>query len=203
MVRHAAVAIPWARVVFVAALVVALMEVVARRPAATWLLEAASVGLLAAGAAWCFDEPAAAVVDPTPRTLAWRTGARCLGLVPLLAAWTWAVLRGWDTSFDRPVQIAVQGFVAVLAATAWTATRRAMGATHPGARVAPVIVVVALCWPVTGRLADRVPLFPLPAHPPTIWDASRAWWWAVAAVATGALALALTDIRWTMIRRGR
>jgi hypothetical protein len=203
MVRHAAVAVPWARIVLVATLVVVLMEVVARRPADTWLLEAASVGLLAAAAAWCFDEPAATVVDPAPRTLAWRTGARCLGLVPLLAAWTWSVIRGWDGFFDRPAQIAVHGFVAVLAATAWTVHRRALGAAEPGARLAPVVVVVALCWPVSGRLADRVPIFPLPAHPDATWDTSRLWWCVLAAVAVGALALALTDIPRRMIRRSR
>lgn len=203
MLRHAAVAVPWARVGLVAALVVTLMEVVARRPAATWLLEVAAVGLLAAAAAWCFDEPAAAVVDPAPRTPAWRTAARCLGLVPLLAAWTWSVVRGWDGFFDRPAQVAAQGFGAVLVATAWTVARRAAGAAEPGARFAPVAVACALCWPATGRLADRVPIFPFPAHSAASWDASRWLWCAAVAGAAVVAAITLTDRLPRVIRRRR
>lgn len=203
MLRHAAVAVPWARIGLVAALVVTLMEVVARRPAATWLLEVAAVGLLAAAAAWCFDEPAAAVVDPAPRTPAWRTAARCLGLVPLLAAWTWSVLRGWDGFFDRPAQVATQGVVAMLVATAWTVARRAAGAAEPGARLAPVAVAFALCWPATGRLADRVPIFPFPAHPAASWDMSRWLWWAAAAGAAVVAAIALTNLGPRVIRKLR
>lgn len=203
MLRHAAVAVPWARVGLVAGLVVTLMEIVARRPAATWLLEVAAVGLLAAAAAWCFDEPAAAVVDPAPRTPAWRTAARCLGLVPLLAAWTWSVARGWDGFFDRPAQVAAQGFGAVLVATAWTVARRAAGAAEPGARLAPVAVAFALCWPATGRLADRVPIFPFPAHSAASWDTSRWLWCAAAAAAAVVAAITLTDRFPGVIRRRR
>ena len=203
MLRHAIVAVPWTRVVLVSALVVVLMEVVARRPTATWLLEVASVGLLAAAAAWCFDEPAAVVVDPAPRTAAWRATARGLGLLPLLGAWSWSMARGWDGFFDRPAQVAAQGVVAVLVGTAWTLTRRAAGVAEPGVRLAPAAVAFALCWPATGRLADHIPLFPFPHHSDAAWDLSRGLWCAAATGAGVVLLVVLTDRLPPVIHRSR
>ncbi|MEU0312929.1 hypothetical protein [Nocardioides sp. NPDC006273] len=64
----------------VGVLVLVLMERVARWPWTMWPLEGITIGLLAAGTAWCFDEPAAEVVDAAPRHLTWRTGARATGV---------------------------------------------------------------------------------------------------------------------------
>ena len=84
--RYAGRAVPWTRVAVAATLIVVLMDVVRRWPWNMWLLEGTAVGLLAAAAGWCFDEPAAAVVDPAPRGLAWRTAARVAGVLVLLGA---------------------------------------------------------------------------------------------------------------------
>ncbi|GAA1505773.1 hypothetical protein [Nocardioides humi] len=204
MRRYAGSAVPWGTVALVAAVVVGLMELVARHPVTMWILEPASVGLLAAAAACCFDERAGAVVDPAPRSLAWRTLARTSGLVPLAAAWTWAVVRGWDSLFGRPWEVATQGYVALLLGATWSVVLRGLGTPSPGARIAPAVVPLAVCWPVAGWLQRRVPVFP---HSPSDafgdWDLSHAGWQAAGLVAVVLLVLSLAEARWWMIRRTR
>src|SRR5215210_5226740 len=116
MLTYAGRALPWARLGLVSALVVVLMEVVHRWPWTMWPLEGVAVGLLAAGAAWCFDETAASVIDTAPRRLAWRTAVRASGLVLLLVAWLGAVLWSRESLFGHPWAVAAQGIAAVIAA---------------------------------------------------------------------------------------
>ena len=64
MLIYATRGVPWPRVTTAAALVVVLIELVRWNPWTLWPLEGTAVGLLSGATAWCFDETAAAVVEP-------------------------------------------------------------------------------------------------------------------------------------------
>jgi len=69
------------------------------------VLQGCAVGLLTGAAAWCFDEPAAAVVDTAPRSLLWRTGARADGLLFLLVWWGLTVALSHPDLFGRAADV--------------------------------------------------------------------------------------------------
>ena len=196
MIRYAAAAVPWTRIATAACLVVALMELVGRWPWTMWPLEGAAVGLLAGATAWCFDEPAAAVVDPAPRSLRWRTVARASGVLVLVAAWVLSVWRAWDNLFAHPWAVTGQGIGACLAGAAWATWRRSGGEPSPGLVLATSVVPVATAWALIRPFEKEFPVFPYGYEGSGDWDISQAGWTLAAAGAAAILFAALADARW-------
>jgi hypothetical protein len=198
MIRYAARAVPWERVVLAAGLVVVLMELVRRWPWTMWPLEGVAVGLLAAATGWCIDERAAAVVDAAPRGLVWRTAARATGVVVLLAAWGIGVYVARDSLFDHAGYVAAQGVAALLAASAWCCWRRSSGEPGPGSTLALAVLPACTGWALVRPLSGSVPVFPYADGSGDYgdWNASLAGWSVLATAAVVLLAAALADVRW-------
>lgn len=201
MIRYAAHAVPWPRVGVSAVLVIVLMELVGRWPWDTWPLQGMAVGLLAGAAAWCFDEPAAAIVDPAPRSLAWRTWARGSGVLVLAVAWALSVGRAWDGLFGHPWVVTVQGAAAMLAGAAWTTWRRAAGVATPGMPLAITVVPMVTGWALTRPLEQQLPVFPYAPEGSGDWGASLAGWTCLGVTAVVILLTALADAPWWTVSR--
>lgn len=202
MLGYAARAVPWSRVLPAAGLVLVLMELVRRWPFTTWALEAAAVGLVAGAVAWSLDEPAARLVDTSPRSLAWRTCARLPAVGLVLAAWALAVARTWESFAGHGSTVLLQGLAAAAVAGGWATWRRAGGVAMPGIVFAAGVVPGALVWGLT-RLSDWVPVFPYVAAPRADWAASARGWWIAGGLALVVLAAALADARWWTVRPGQ
>jgi hypothetical protein len=198
VIRYAVHAVPWGLVGVAAVLVLTLMEFVGRWPWQTWALEGAAVGLLAGAAAWCFDEPAAAVVDPAPRSLAWRTLARGSGVLVLATVWAVAVGRAWDSLFGHPWVVALHGVAALVAGAAWATWRRAVGAASPGMSLAISVVPLLTAWALVRPFGEHLPVFPY--SPEGDWGASLAGWAVLCVAAVVLLLAALADAPWWTVR---
>lgn len=198
MLGYAGRAVPWARLGVVSALVLLLMEVVRRWPWTMWPLEGVAVGLLAAGAAWCFDETAASVVDVAPRHLAWRTAVRASGVALLFVAWAGAVLWSWESLFGHAWAVAGQGAAAMIAASAYATWRRAGGDPVPSRAVALAAVPTAAFWALLRPWDQSVAVFPYADAGTGLgsWGGSSALWSILAGAALLVLAAALVDSRW-------
>ncbi len=190
MLRHAARGVPWPLVAVTALLVPGLLALVRLDPWTLWPLQGVAVGLLAGAAGWCLDEPAAAVVDPAPRGLAWRTLARATGITALLAAWSAGVWWARDELFDHPWTVFGQGLAATTIATAWVTWQRARGEACPGQRWALAVVPVTTAWALVRPLDRHLPVFPYTSAAPG-WGTSAAGWTTVAVLAGVVLALVL------------
>lgn len=201
MLRYAVRAVPWTRVWTAALLVVVLMELVSRWPWSMWPLEGAAIGLLAGATAACFDEPAAAVVDPAPRSLAWRTTARASGVLVLAAAWALSVGRAWDSLFGHPWAVTVQGITAMLAGAGWATWRRSGGEPAPGIVLAAAAVPFVTAWALVRPLDEEVPVFPYAYNGFGDWQLSLIGWTVAAGCAAVLLLSALVDARWWPVRR--
>lgn len=203
MITYAARAIPWARVVLAAVLVVLLMELVRWNPWALWPLEGTAVGLLAGASAWCFDEAAAVVVDVAPRSLAWRTAARTPGLLCLTLVWCAVVWHAGDGAlFDRSGRILVEGLVALALGAGYAGWRRAWGEPMPGLVLATIVVPLTSAWALVRPFGATVPAFPYGTNSASEWAASTVGWVALGTVALVVLAAALTDAPWWPVSRG-
>ncbi|MET7398060.1 hypothetical protein ABZS66_31670 [Dactylosporangium sp. NPDC005572] len=206
MLHHAARAVPWPLVAAASLLITGLLAAVRYDSWTLWPLQGTAVGLLAGAVGWCLDEPAAAVVDPAPRGLAWRTLARTAGIAPLLAAWCAAVWWARADLYGHPWAVLVQGFAAATVATAWVTRRRAAGEATPGQRWAIVVVPVTTAWALVRPVEEHLPVFPY-GYGDAFgdWTISSAGW-AVTGL-TAALMLAATLIRdgrpWYRPRAGR
>lgn len=202
MLRYARQAVPWALVAVSTAVLTLLIALVEYDPWRLWPLQGIGVGLLAAATAWCLDEPAAAVVDPSPRGLAWRTAAR-LPAVALLAA-VWCIGCWWarDSLFGHPWSVAIQGLAAIAMALAWTTVRRAGGDATPGQRLALTVVPVSTAWALVRPAQEWVPVFPYATTSLADWDASTLGWAAAGTIAIAVLVGVLaTDGRRPSLRR--
>jgi hypothetical protein len=196
VIRHAAQAIPWGRIAVVSALIVVLMELVRWNPWVLWPLEGTAVGLLAGAAAWCFDEPSAAVVDTLPRGPAWRAAARTPGLVLLLAVWTLVSLHAGHSLFGHGDAVLVQGCAAMTAGAALATWSRGRGEATPGLRIAAVVVPVATAWALIRPLRSGLPVFPYGTSSLSMWHASTAGWVVLATLAVLGSVFPLTESRW-------
>nr|BFE59813.1 hypothetical protein GCM10020063_043390 [Dactylosporangium thailandense] len=194
MPRHAARAVPWPLVTVAALLIAGLLAAVRYDNWTLWPLQGTAVGLLAGAVGWCLDEPAAAVVDPAPRGLAWRTLARASGIAVLLAAWSAAVWWARTELYGHPWAVLGQGYAAAIIATAWVTWRRTRGEATPGQRWAIAVVPAVTVWALVRPIERHVPVFPY-AFGGGFGDWTlSARGWAVAGGA-GAVALALALIR--------
>lgn len=206
MIRYAVRAVPWSRCLVGMALLVVLMECVRRWPTEVWLLQPAAVGLLAGIAAWAQDEPAAAVVDPSPRSLTWRTAARAPALLLLTALWTSLVLHSTSSLHGHAAAVLVQGCAAIALGAAWAGVQRARGVASPGVAFAAAELPVCMALGVLSSFVDWPPLFAHVAASGAAWS-ELARVWAIGAIAAlMVLAAALADARWWGLRissRGR
>jgi hypothetical protein len=204
MVRHAARAVPWTRICLAAALAVVLMELVRWNPWVLWPLEGTAVGLLCGATAWCFDEPAAALVDTAPRGPAWRAAARTPAIALLLGVWTATVFHAGDHAlFGHRDAVLVQGLAAQAAGAALATWSRSRGAAAPGTRIAMVVVPVTTAVALTRPLARAVPVFPYLTSSGSAWDASTTGWVLVAVLAGAVVTAALSENARLMLARSR
>jgi len=183
-------AIPW-QVPLCGGLVTGLLvALVAWDPWTLWPLQAIAVGVLAAAAGWCFDEPAAAVVDVAPRGLAWRSAARALPVLALAGFWCGAVAIARQAFFGYPWHVAGQGVAAMALAAVWATWRRSAGHARPGARLTVLVVPACAAWGLLRPAERALPIFPY-APTPGPWQSSAILWAAAAGVALlgGALTL--------------
>jgi hypothetical protein len=190
VIRHAVRAVPWAVIALGIGLVPLLLLIVEHWPYELWPLQGTAVGVLAATTAWCFDEPAAAVVDTLPRHLGWRTAARCGGVLVIVVVWGLAL--GWTHTgyFGHARDVAWQGVAAVLFTVALVTWRRSRGAATPAKAVAAAVVPIAMFVALVRPFETHLPLFPYTSTGD--WAASRVLW-SGAAVAALALLLALVN----------
>lgn len=183
MVRYARQAVPWTLVAVSAAVLALLIALVEYDPWRLWPLQGIGVGLLAAATAWCLDEPAAAVVDPSPRGLAWRTAARLPAVVLLAAVWCIGCWWARDSLFGHPEAVAIQGLAGAAMALAWVTVRRCGGHATPGQRLALTVVPIAAAWALVRPAEDWIPVFPYGPNSIADWDTSTMAWVVVGAVA--------------------
>lgn len=198
MTTYLARAVPWRAVTVVGLILVLLLAALSLRVTRLWPLEGCALGLLAGAAAWCFDEPAAAIVDPAPRTLAWRTVARASGVAWLVAWW---VLADWlvrGTFHGHALAVGLHGVAATLAVTAVVTWRRAAGVPRPGAAVAALVTPTAVFLALGRPFPRTIALFPYVYGGP--WRAASLWWGTAAAVSLGLLLVTLVDVR-ALVRR--
>lgn len=149
--------------------------------------------LVAAAAAFVFDDPAASITQPTPVPVRLRAGARImvqLGVVT--AAWSVVVaFASWRSAGALPVAllfVELATFVAVgWAVAAWW--RRGSGDFRAGHVAAPALLVLFLA---ARELPQRLSLFTWnPAD--GAWTAAQTRWAAIAAVAVVAVIAALRE----------
>ena len=200
MITYATRAIPWPTVLTASGLVVLLMELVHGWPYRTWALQGTAVGVLAAGTAWSLDERTGPVVDASPRSLAWRTGARLPAIAGMAGVWVLVVHHSWDSFGGHGGTVLLHGLGAMTVAGGWTTWRRTGGEPAPGTAVAVGVIPIALLWGLT-RLSTWVPIFPYIAASPEAWSTSTVGWWAAAVLAVVGAAAALCDARWWRLRR--
>jgi len=193
VIRYAARAVPWPLVAAVCALAPVLMAIVAAWPESMWPLQGATIGLLAAAAAWSMDESAAAVVDSLPRSLRWRTAARATAVVPLALTWAGCILVAGDRLPPHAGVFLLQGAAALLFAVAVATWRRAGGSATPGMRLGSATVGIAAVVALVRPLPDALPLFPIWDF--EAWTRSLVLWSGLAAGSAVLLAAALADRR--------
>jgi hypothetical protein len=191
MTRHAVRGVPWLVVLFGVAPVPALLRIVEEWPYTVWPLQGIAVGLAAAAAVWCFDETAAAVVDTLPRSLAWRTASRLLGVGVVLGVWLLSVAWTSAAFFGRPGHVAWQGVAAIAAGSAYATWRRSRGTPTPALGAATGLVCSAAFLALARPLHDQLPVFPYLATGP--WATSAVLWAVLGVASIGALAVLLAE----------
>ena len=184
------------RVALAAWLIVVLIELVRWNPWVLWPLQGTAVGLLAGATAWCFDEAAAAVVDPLPRGLAWRTAARASGVALLAATWIAVVIHAQNTVFfGHRNAMLVQGLSAMLACGALALWRRSRAEATPGLSIATAVVPTTTVWALVRPLSTSLPVFPYGTATTGAWLASTVVWAAIGVAACVLAAFVLADLR--------
>lgn len=198
MVRYSVRAVPWTRLVLALLTLAALLEVVRRQPWTMWPLQACAVGLVAAAAAWCLDEPGATVVDAAPRSLLWRTAGRSIALGAVLAAWLALVWWSRGSLFGHAGDVALQGLAALVLVSAAVTWARSGGSATPGTTAAAAVVPIAVFVGLARPFAEEVPIFPY--GPDDDWQLSRSMWTALLAAGVVIGLAALADTRWRRVR---
>jgi hypothetical protein len=201
--RYARLGTPWRRVLGLCIVATGLMTTVAARPGSLWPLQGLTVGLIAAGTAWCVDEQAAPVVDTLPRNLRWRTTARTLVACPLAITWVLCILIWRRELPPHPAVLILQGITAMAAAVAYGAWRRAHGAAAPGGGFA--VAAVTACVAVTLAPLGGAESALFPAWSVGGWRTCGLIWTAMLSGSTLVLCITLRqpDARRPSTRRGR
>jgi hypothetical protein len=193
MIRYAARAVPWGLLGAGAGLMIGLLLLVERWPYMLWPLQGAAVGLLAGTTVWCFNEPAASLVDTMPRSLRWRTAARSTGTLALVAIWLIALQQTRSGYFGHAEDVAWQGITLAAAAAAYMTWQRSRGSTGPARALSAGIVAITLFIALARPFDEVLPIFPYTAGDD--WATSRLLWAAVPA------AVLLLTARFPMFHR--
>lgn len=146
------------------------------------LLLVRAVGVVAVlGVVFVLDDEAAATIEASPSTLAWRrllrlVTATVLVAVPWTGTWWRVAAHGTDLPWaGLTLELAVLSALALATAAAVT---RWSGSTDPGVATTPAVFVVVLG-------AFQLPArFALYGSPGPGWDAAHARWWGLLVAAT-------------------
>lgn len=207
MIRYAARAVPWPEVAGATVLLGVGLGVLLTWPSmwrSLWL----PVLALVAMAAWAMDEPAAAVVDATPRPLRWRTLARLTAVLPAGALWiAFSVHEGGlaaphPASGQTGVLLLIGGGGLALGAAVATTLRRRSRAT-PGQ---PTAVVIGLLLAGLGVLPQHLLPMDLALFPEDgvhEWDWAQHFWTVLVICSVLALVAATSPSLRPPITRGR
>ena len=145
------------------------------------LLLVRAIGVMAVlGAAFVLDDEAAATLESSPSTVAWRRSLRFLTAailvaVPWAVAW-WRVDAHGTSAPWAGLTIELAALLALALATAAGVTRWA-GTTDPGVATTPVVFGVVLG---AFQLPPRLALYGAPGPG---WDAAHLRWWVLLAAA--------------------
>lgn len=197
MIRYATRAVPWPEVAAATAVVGIGVAVLLAWPS-MWRSLGLPVVALIAVAAWAMDEPAAAVVDATPRPLRWRTVARLVAVLP--AGALWAAFSLHEGALPVPHQAAghtvvlllIGGGGLLLGGAVATILRR-RGLAMPGQQTA---VVVGLLVAAVGAFPRHLPLHPalFPELGVRDWDWALGFWTVLVIGAVVALVAATSPV---------
>ena len=150
-------------------------------PGSALLLLRAVAVIAVLGASFVLDDEAAATLEASPSTLAWRRFLRGAAAVALVTPpWAGAVWR-LDTHATRlPVAGLTLELIAllVLALAAAAAVTRWSGSTDPGVATTPVVFVVVLG---AFQLPSRFALY---GGPGPGWESAHVRWWLLLAAST-------------------
>ncbi|WP_257477946.1 hypothetical protein [Acidipropionibacterium jensenii] len=198
-------AVPWPLVLSCSALQVILVMLVEYDPWRLWPLQGIAVGLLAAVAGWCLDEPAAGVVDPSPRGIRWRTSARLIGVVLPLVVWLAMVRWAREAMFGHWWAVSLQGVTAVMVSLAWGVWRRSCAVASPGQRWGAVVVPMVTAWALIRPASLRLPVFPYATDQVGgSWTSSTVGWSVAGVAAMAVLVVVLSgDGRMPRVRPPR
>jgi hypothetical protein len=199
MLRYAVRGLPCARLVAVGVLIPLLLGLVRYDPLVMWPMQGTAVGVVAAGVAWCLDERAAAVVDPTPRGVTGEILARSMGFLPITAAWAASVWWARDALFGHAWNVFVQGVAAGLVAAGWVASRRVAGEAEPGHRLALMVVPIMTGWALIRPFDSVLPVFP---YADDAWARSTLGWSVVGTIGLMGFGLVVAEARWWLLRQG-
>lgn len=163
-----------------------LLWLVGRWPWELWPVAGMAAAAVGAAVARFFDEPAASVVDTTPRALWWRTAARLLPAA--LVATVWVTLASVPDlqGAGRPGLLRLQGVAVILAAAAVATALRRHGHATPGAAVGGLLLPLLTLLALMNPAHEVLPLFPY--GPDDAWTRATGLWTGAAVVAAAVLA---------------
>lgn len=194
MILHARRAVPWALVCISASLIVLMMAIVGQWPWVAWPLQGISVGLLAATAALCMDEPTPELTGTTPRPLKWRATSAGLGVLALTLTWLVGVFTVGGDLFGHRTDVLGQGIGATAAAVGAALWLRSRGTPAPGRSLSIWIVAATAGLSLIRPLEQALPL--LPYGPTGPWENSRLLWTGTTLLGLVAVACATADLGW-------
>ncbi len=189
-----------------AATTIGLLVIVARWPNSMWPLRGGAIGVIAGMSAWAVDERCAPIVDVTSRPLWWRSAARSLSPVVLVATWISVHVVIREDLPDHLRLFALQGLAASMLGYATGCLMRQRGRSEPGHRIAGVVSPLILGLALARPADDHAPLFPIWPHED--WARSAGIWISLALAGAAVLVLTFwTDARpagpgWPNERRG-
>jgi hypothetical protein len=197
MLRYAVRGLPWGPLAAAGALIPLLLGIVRYNPSVMWPMQGTAVGLVAVSVAWCLDERAAAVADPTPRGVTGEILARSTGFLPITAVWAASVWWARDALFGHAWNVFGQGVAAGLLAAGWAASRRVAGEAEPGHRFALTVVPITTGWALIRPFDSVLPVFP---YGDDAWARSTLGWSVVGTIGFASFGLVVAEARWWLLR---
>jgi hypothetical protein len=194
MLEHARRALPWPLLAGLSLVILLMLALLGRWPGPMWSLGGIAAGVLAAGAAWCVDEPVPEICDTVARPLGWRLAARGAGVGLLCAVWLAGTVLLTGDLLGRRADLIAQGFAAVLAVGGVAAWLRGHGYASPGRALAPYVVMIGAGLALARPYPRLLPIFPSLADESLV--GSRLLWTALAALGAAGVVLAVAESTW-------
>jgi hypothetical protein len=180
-------AIPWVALLACCGGALICAALVARWPGQAGVLLPSMLACCGAAAGFCFDEPAPALAEVTPRGSGWRRGTRMsVAALPLLLWAALVAVRPGRLSLDRPGWW-LAGLAAILLAVGLAALAARHGVGAPGSALAASIALGLLSPLVVGLFVGSGTVYPMGPFD----DGALAFWAALAAVGASACAAGL------------